>query len=176
MKTLQIKPLRMLAALAVGAVLATGFAATASAAPDGSQKMEHDWARHRQERVKARLAKTAERLGIQASQQSAWQAYTAAVESPAGDFHAGKNTPADAAGIARRRADMAAGHAAKLARIAEATAVLQAVLTPEQRRIFDRMAQHAHRRGHRHHDGHRQSAQTGVQKSPAGLPAAPAYQ
>lgn len=156
MQTIQLKPLRALATLAVGTVLAIGFHLTSSAAtPDsaatmhGDHKMEHDWARHRQEKMKERLAKAAERLGIQPEQQSAWQAYANAVESPLGNDRNAHEAASDAAGIARHRADFAAAYAAKMMNVAETTASLQAVLTPDQQQKFTRMVQHEQHRGHR---------------------------
>lgn len=140
-------------------------ASAADAAPPAplhdTRKMDttgRDWARHRQEWMKKRLEKAAEHLGIQSSQQEAWQAYVNAIESPVGNAgHDGKRVdqPTDAAGIARRRADFAAAHAAKMMNIANATVRLQDVLTPEQRQKFDRMVAHVHRSGPRHaQDGH----------------------
>jgi Spy/CpxP family protein refolding chaperone len=178
MNTIQNKSLRILAAIAVGAVLTGGLVSTASAAPDNGQKMEHDWARHRQEQMKARLAKASERLGIQPAQQNAWQAYADAVERPVGGFHKDPNAPTDAASIARRRADIAADHAAKQVKIAEATSALQTVLTPEQRQKFDQMVKHADRHGHRgwpHHNEHHGDMRQSNGSQPA-APAAPAYQ
>lgn len=153
-----------LATVVAGIVLAFGMQATANAAdaappapPHDAHKMEHDWARHRQEWMKKRLEKAAEHLGIQPSQQEAWQAYVNAIESPIGNGDAGKpaDRPTDAAGIARLRADFAAAHAARMMNIANATARLQDVLTPEQQKKFNRMVAHAHRPGPRHApDGH----------------------
>lgn len=182
MQTMQRKPLRALATLAVGTVLAIGFHTTASAAmPDsaapmhGDHKMEHDWARHRQEKMKERLAKAAERLGIQPEQQSAWQAYANAVESPLGNDRQSHDAT-DAASIARHRADNAAAYAAKMMNIAETTASLQAVLTPEQQPTFNKMVQHEQRRGHRGwhrpHSPQHDNAQQPGSKSGESQPAA----
>ena len=163
-----------LATVAVGIVLTFGMQMTASAAdtvpsappPHDAHKMEHDWASHRQEWMKKRLEKAAERLGIESSQQEAWQAYANAIESPLGNGDAGKpaDRPTDAAGIARLRADFAAAHAARMMNIANATARLQDVLTPEQQKKFNHMVAHAHRPASRHapderdgHEGHRPS-------------------
>lgn len=173
MKTMKCRSLRMLATVAVAAMLATGFASAAST-PDGDQKTGRDWAQHRQEWLKARMAKAAEHLGIQPTQQDAWQAYAKAIERPVGGFHEDPNAPTDAASIAHRRADMAADHAAKMVKIAEATSALQAVLTPEQRQKFDKMVKHAHRGWARHygHDGAMRQSGGGQ----AAASSAPAYQ
>ena len=57
---------------------------------------------------------------------------------------------ADAASIVRFRADMVAARAKKLGQVADATVKLQAALTPEQRKTFDQIVRHSHRR-HNHH-------------------------
>lgn len=168
MKTRQCKPAHMLAAAMVIGALGVNLNATAAPAQD-NQQTEHGPMQHQQEWTKARLA---ERLEIQPAQQDAWQAYVDAVESQAHDARQQSSIPTDAAGIARRRADLAADHAAKLMKIAEATASLEAVLTPEQRQKFDRMAQHAYR--HDHRGGHRPAREDGPQSDTQ--PAAPAYQ
>jgi cell pole-organizing protein PopZ len=143
---------RMLAALAIGATLMSGLALPASAAapsPSAADQGRQEWIRHRQQQLKVRLAKMAERLEIKSSQQAAWQiyasAYEAMMERPAGK----PETNTDAASLARMRADGAAEHARRLAQIADATARLQQVLTPDQRKTLDQMAQHFSRHGHR---------------------------
>lgn len=149
MKAIRLNPLRILPALAVCTALA-GLTASAWAAPDSSLATQPDQTRHRQERIKARLDKAAQRLAIQPAQQGAWQAYVDAVTASTGAFGQASTTSRDAASIARRRADKSAARATQLAKIAEATASLQAVLTPDQRKTFDRMARHAQRHSHRH--------------------------
>ncbi|HWT71811.1 MAG TPA: Spy/CpxP family protein refolding chaperone [Oxalicibacterium sp.] len=141
MKKNHIPVLRAFLAGTASAVLTFALASPASAASDAHSKMAHNWA-ERQAHLQAHLAKEADHLGITAAQQAQWQAYANAVESPTGNVH--KLPPdADAASIVRQRADMAAGHAAKLVRIADAAAALQAVLTQEQRGTFARMVRHA---------------------------------
>lgn len=156
MQTIQRKPFRMLAALAAGTVLTFGVQMTAAAAPldnavtaQDNPEMEHDWARHRQEQMKTHLAKAAEHLRIQPTQQAAWEAYANAIESPLGNAQKSDERPTDAAGIAHHRADIAAAYAAKMMNIAETTASLQAVLTPEQQQKFDRMVRQARHGGDR---------------------------
>lgn len=146
------------AVLMLGTQLSAFAADTEPSAPHDVHKMEHDWARHRQEWMKKRLDKAAERLAIQPSQQEAWQAYVNAVESPVG--HAGKpaeesTDAADATSIARHRADVAAMYAARMMDVADATASLQSVLTPEQQQKFNRMVAHAHHAPFGRHAGHR---------------------
>jgi hypothetical protein len=167
MKKNHIPILRAVLAGTASAVLTFALASPASAASDAHSKMAHNWAEH-QAHLQAHLAKEAERLGITASQQAQWQAYANAVESPIGNMH--RLPPdADAVSITRQRADMAAGHAAKLVRIADATATLQAVLTPEQRGTFARMVRHAGPHGW-HEARDRERPRSG-NSGPAGVPA-----
>jgi hypothetical protein len=141
----------------LSAVLTFVVTTPASAAPDGRPKMEDNWAAH-QAQLHAHLDKEAAHLGIRPAQQAQWQEYAQAVESRFGDHRHQLSPDADAVAIARQRADMAAAHAAKLAKIADATAALQAVLTPEQRSIFARMARRAGPHGdHPHPPGDRPS-------------------
>jgi LTXXQ motif family protein len=140
MKKNHIPVLRAFIAGLTSAVLTFALASPASAASDVHSKMAHNWVGH-QAHLQAHLEKEAARLGITASQQAQWQAYVGAVESPIDNMY--KLPPdADAVSIARQRADMAAGRAAKLVRIADATAALQAVLTPEQGSLLARMVRH----------------------------------
>jgi LTXXQ motif family protein len=156
MKSIHTTPLRILSAVAVSAMLMT--TATAWAVSDTPQQiMEQDWARHRQVRLKISLANIAERLEIRSSQQNAWQAYTRAIEDAVGALpkHPDVHPDADAATITRNQADFAAVRARSAARIADATATFQAVLTPEQRKTFDQIVRHFRRLNHRGmHPGH----------------------
>lgn len=123
------------AGLALSATLA---AVPASAAPGfGMREMTPEMQARMQSRLQTRLDRMAERLEIRASQQEAWQAYVK-VHKEQFDPAALKPLPrdADAATIARHRADMAAKMAQKLAVLAEATAKLQGALTPEQARLL----------------------------------------
>lgn len=141
MKKNHIPILRAFLAGTASAALTFALATPASAASDAHQKMAHNRV-ERQAHLQARLDREAQRLGITAAQQAQWQAYVGAVESPIGNMH--RLPPdADAVTIARQRADIATGHAAKLVRIADATAALQAVLTPEQRGVLAQMMRHA---------------------------------
>jgi cell pole-organizing protein PopZ len=141
-------PLRILKDIAVGTAIVAGLTMSAWAQPAQPQQTEQNWAQHRQEVVKARLAKMAERLQINASQQKAWQTYAKVIEdasnmSPPKKF----DEKADAAATIRSQADSAAAHAAKLSQLADATAKFEKVLTPEQRTAFDQMARDLHHRG-----------------------------
>lgn len=131
------------AGLALSATLA---AVPASAAPGygpGMREMTPEMQERMQSRLQARLDRMAQRLEIKASQQDAWQAY-AKVHKEQFDPAAMKAPPkdADAAALARHRADRAAQMAQKLAVLADATAKLQSALTPEQAKTLADMTRH----------------------------------
>ena len=130
------------AGLALSATLAAVPAVSAAPGP-GAREMTPEMQERMQSRLQARLDKMANRLEIKASQQDAWQAYAkvhkeqfdpAAMKPPAKD--------ADAAAIARHRADTAAKMAQKLTVLADATAKLQSALTPEQAKTLADMTRH----------------------------------
>ncbi|HEY8099261.1 MAG TPA: Spy/CpxP family protein refolding chaperone [Burkholderiaceae bacterium] len=154
MKVFSLKPRRILTVITVSTILMTGFMLSARAEQqDHSQQIQQNWAQHRQNWIKARLVKMAERLEIKSSQQGAWQTFAKAVEEP---LNAPMKKPdannADAAEMARRNADFATAYAKKMVQIADATAKLQEVLTPDQRITLDQMAHEFHH--HRHHEHH----------------------
>jgi hypothetical protein len=109
-----------------------------------------------QARVSARLDRLAARLEIRASQQDAWTAYRTARESLVGTAPQRPARDADAATVLRFRAEMAQRRAQHLRTMADATAKLQEVLDPNQRKVLDEAVRHAGpraRRGaHRRHD------------------------
>jgi len=143
-------PAIVLLSLAAGAGRVLADEASPNAAPMTGPGSAHDWKQHRQDWEKRCLEMDANRLEIKASQQGAWQDYAKArVALSDRDF----TRPApdlDAAAIARLHADRAADGARKLAVLADATAKLQAVLSPEQRQT---LAQMVHR-GFHHHGHH----------------------
>jgi hypothetical protein len=149
-------PFGVLAAASLALALTAGGIAGVSAASPRSAEEAAMHSKHRMEhmqmRMKARIAKMASRLEIKASQQAAWGDYVKAREAKWANLPARPARDADAATIARSRADFAADMARKLAVVSDATAKLQAVLTPEQRKVFDEMAR---RSGHRGHHGGR---------------------
>lgn len=125
--------------------LALAAAAPVSAAPGqgpSMREMTPEMQERMQSRMQARLDKMAERLEIKASQQDAWQAYAKVHK----DMFDARPTPpakdADAATLARHRADMAAKMATKLATLSDATAKLQGALTPEQAKTLADMTRH----------------------------------
>ena len=137
-------------------VLSTALIVTAAPAPDRTDSTAVTasdaaaWHDRMRERTQARLDALAKRLQINASQQDAWNAYASTIESMFDMRPARPAADADAATIARFRAELAANHARKLPRLADATAKLQEVLDPEQRKTLDELA-HRHRYEHRHH-------------------------
>lgn len=89
------------------------------------------------ERIKAGLDKLRDRLEIKPSQQAVWEAYENSVESLAEGKIRRPEEDADAAAIARYRADKAEAFARKFERIADATAKLESALDENQRKILD---------------------------------------
>ena len=163
MKTLNLTLSRALATLAIGLALGSAFTKPVMAA-ESTAPMKQEWVRRHQEMREDRLKKMASHLGIQASQEQAWRSFTGALTGTKPEIKR-PAAGADAATLARFGADMAAARAQKMSKLADATAQLQAVLTPEQRKTFDKMAwralamrmhgrHHGHRHGHRHHWHH----------------------
>jgi len=136
-----------LGALALaGSLTAIGAPAPTDTAPPDAAA----WQSRIHERIQTRLNDLATRLQINAAQQDAWNAYAATVQSL---FDARRSRPAadaDAATIARLRAEAAMSYAQKLAQLADATATLQETLTPEQRKTLDETVRRHHRPGHAH--------------------------
>lgn len=120
-------------------------AAAAATVPDAAAR--HDQMR---ERIHARLNELGQRLQINASQQDAWNAYVSTIESMFTARPARPAADADAATLARFRAELALNHAQKLSQLADATAKLQDVLDPEQRKTLDQAARRVQKHG-RHH-------------------------
>ena len=161
-----------LAAAALAASLSVvTFAASAPAKPAPAEARAPDHAAMRREWIQHRLDNAAARLEIKASQQSAWKDYSAnvlALADMAGTRPMRPAPDADAATIARERAERASDFARKLGTIADATARLQGVLTPEQKAVLTeitRQAGHPHAghpdmmehgglKEHRQHDWH----------------------
>jgi hypothetical protein len=128
------------AMIAAGAGFSSAIAQTA-APPPGHEMLAQHMARHLQEH----LDKLAARLEIKASQEPAWQAFAAAFRDLAGSRpmmgrDGARASDEDAATIARERADRAADHAQKMARLADATAKLEQSLGPDQRQVFNETA------------------------------------
>jgi len=107
---------------------------------DGSAYQEHGFEHH----LKARLNKLSERLEIKASQQAVWEEYAKSVEMLAEHHENKPGADADAATISRDRAERATEFAQKLTKVADATSKLQAVLTDDQKKIFNQISHHSH--------------------------------
>ncbi|HEX9810992.1 MAG TPA: Spy/CpxP family protein refolding chaperone, partial [Burkholderiales bacterium] len=108
---------------------------------------------HMQQHLQERLDRMAVRLQITPAQQDAWAAYAGTVQRLAGTKLARPAPEADAASVARFRAELAAERAQRLAQLADATAALQQALDPEQQQALGKLVRHAGRRFH--HGGHR---------------------
>lgn len=169
---MHFNPTRIARAVCIAALGATLYATTGPAftqpygeggrghGPRAAQMTEAERAQMRermQARMKERLDRLATRLDIKPSQQSAWASYRQTIESlwtqdrpqrPARD--------ADAATLLRFRAEMAQRQAKHLLTVADATASLQQVLEPEQRKVLDDIARSFGRHGRRggHHADH----------------------
>jgi len=112
--------------------------------------------------IKHGLDREAMMLEIKASQEGAWEAYANAVVEMMMAFDHRKPIPADAdaASIMHQHAEQTAALAQTLAKLADATDKLQAVLNDEQRKGLDRIVrQHSqfhgmHHGEHRHEHGH----------------------
>ena len=158
MTTTPGKPFWALPAVVISVALMTIGYSTAWAHPMGSDEQRPACAEQQRGSINDRLDKIGERLEIKASQQAAWEAYARTYKALA-DRHAKKpDQNADAVTFARYRAERVTEFAKKLTLIADATAKLQAVLSEDQRKIFNRVTRHSHHGGHewRHqhtHDG-----------------------
>lgn len=151
---MNIKPSKLiLPTIAIGALLMTTFHSIAMASPGGhcdSKQMSHEQMSPEKmhEHMKDRLDNLAERLEIKASQQAAWEEFAKSIGILTERSVKKPNDDADAASIARYRAEKATEFAKKLTRIADATAKLQKVLTEDQRKILN---QASHRFLHKDH-------------------------
>ncbi len=97
---------------------------------------------HMRERMHAHLDQMAKRLQINTSQQDAWTDYTKSVEGLFGMRPTRPAADADAAAVTRFRAELAQNHAQKLAQLADATAKLQQILDPGQRKTLNEIVRH----------------------------------
>jgi len=158
----------LIVAAACALAVCAGAARAEPAATPATPAMTHErlhavMEQRRAERVTAMLDRLAARLEIKATQESAWQGFSAALRDlmspPEAEPHPAVDR--DAAAMAREHADRAAAHAQKLARVADATAKLEQVLGGDQRLVLDEAARrfaHEHMAhagmGHGGWDGH----------------------
>jgi len=136
--------LGLIATLVTGAILIASFNSIAMADPAGHcgymNMTREQMQQHMQERMTTRMDKLAQRLEIKASQQAVWEGFAKSIETlPARDAKQPADD-ADAATIARYHADRITEMAGKLTKVADATAKLEAALTPDQRKVFDQTA------------------------------------
>jgi hypothetical protein len=131
-------------------VATTGLLALALALPlpTFARDQEHGGTGHPQlspekqaQWVQSRLDKAATMLEIKASQEPAWKTFAAANMDLVSSFADRKpfSRDADAATVTRQHADKAAAIAQTLAKLADATEKLQAVLNEDQRKVLDRI-------------------------------------
>lgn len=140
MTTIKHRTPGMLAAMAL--ILAT------TAIPAANATTTEDASARRQEHAQKLEAHMKARLEIRASQQPAWNDYVKARELMTSGRPARPGPDADAATIARSRAELAAAMAQKLALVSEATAKLQAVLDDNQQKTLNQMTRRGSHRGH----------------------------
>jgi hypothetical protein len=181
MKLPNVNPkLGILATLATGAILIMTFRTIAIATPaehrDPDQIDRVQMKQHMQEHMKIRLDRLSQRLEIKTSQQPVWEEFAKSVEMLADGNAKRPGKDADAATIARFRAERATEFAGKLTRIADATAKLQAALSDDQRKILNQTAQQMlhrdHRFGRMHHDPDHRGMNQGRDPHPASPQAA----
>lgn len=171
-------------AVAATALVARAFPLASSAHDRGDGCDQHHRMDPEQRAKFARqhLEREAAMLEIKASQQAAWDAYVGARLDLMASFDKTKPLApdADAAAMARQRADRAEAMAQGLGKLADATAKLQAALTDDQRKVLDRVERDHWHGGSMHHDDsmswqhhHGPAMAPGMPKS-APKPAAPA--
>jgi hypothetical protein len=149
-----------LAAALLGAGIALAAAIPAAASPGGGfgpgmREMTPEMQERMRDRMQARFDKMAERLEIKASQRDAWQAYVKVHQAQIDGSMKPAPKDADAATIARHRADMANKMAQKLTVLADATAQLQQTLSPEQAKLLADMTRRPMGGRHGKHGGER---------------------
>jgi hypothetical protein len=141
--------------------LVSSYAAEPAATPrdEAQPRATHDaMGQHGAQHVQGHLDKLAERLEIKASQEAAWQKFSAAfrdtmhLQATIGHPQMGEGSragDADATALARQMADRAKERAQKLGELADATATLRQGLNADQRLVFDEAARHfAREHGH----------------------------
>jgi protein CpxP len=145
-----------LAALSLGA---TSFAAETTGAKPERQQMHAKWG----ERAAAHQKQLHDLLKLTPSQESAWGTFVAATKPAMHGERGERGERADwkampAPERMQKRIDMAKQHVAMMETHLAALNTFYAVLTPEQKKVFDANSMHGGRGGHRghgmkHHDG-----------------------
>jgi len=144
---------RLLALTCVGTLVTAAVPALGETNTTGYPAVTEDSATRDarlREHLQAHLERMATRLKINASQQQAWATYAQTVSTAFATRPSRPAADADAAAILRFRASLATTHAQRLTQVADATAKLEQVLSPEQRKTLDEIVRH---QGywHRHH-------------------------
>ena len=105
------------------------------------------WAQERAAHFEKFLVSMANRLEIKSSQQAQWDSFSKALrafkmQQPWGFAvkEPSQTAPTDAASLAKAMADKMTEGAAKMAVLANETAELQKILTPEQQKTFNQIA------------------------------------
>jgi len=149
--------------IAMSLLAASGFAAAADQAPETSVQGKH--AQHRQfdpvARTQHNLDSLASKLNLKEEQKAAWQTYADSTLARAQERsvrmqqwrshkHEGQAN-ADTASRLDRMAQAMRERAERLQQVAQKTRAIEAVLSPEQKTIFDLYwkAQFHHHMGHR---------------------------
>lgn len=168
---------RRLAQVGCALLLALGAGACLAADASSRDPAPDPRAAHAEHHLQSHLDALAARLEIKASQEAAWQNFTKTwrdvmAEHESSMRAAPRPADEDAAALSREQAERAAARAKRLARIAEATAQLQQVLTPDQRLVLNeaarRFVEHAHemRAAHFWHRGEDGGAHCGHKHGP----------
>lgn len=144
----------VLTTIVIGMVLMAAFHSVAMASPGGHCGHEQMSPEKMHEFMKSRLDKLEGRLEIKSSQLASWEGFAKSVELLSERHVKEPSLDADAATVSRYRAERAAEVAKNLATIADATAKLQAVLTDDQKKIFN---QASHRFLQDHHGWNQQN-------------------
>jgi len=147
----------LLAGLGLGAAAQTPPAPEAQPRVEAQQRMEQ-----RQQRMERHMARRAaqlkQKLALTPAQEPAWNAWTESIK-PAGAMRQRPDREEFAKLTTPERIDrMRALRAERMARMdqrADATKTFYAVLTPEQKKVFDQETLRMHKRGmhHRRHHG-----------------------
>lgn len=157
----QLIAVAVLAAVGLAAVAQTAsplpYGAAAAGAPAAHERMGFDPAKM-QVRIAERQARLKQKLQITAVQEGAWTAWTAAMQPPA-DWKRPDRAELQRLTTPERIDRMRALRTERMARMdkrGDATKTFYAVLSPEQKRVFDEATAgrgHRHGRHHGHHNG-----------------------
>ncbi len=133
--------------IVAGLILISTVSSAAIANSDGYSDARKPSAEQIHEHMHHMLDKLAARLEIKASQLPAWEEFSKSLEYLPEQHVTKPGDEADAATIAKYRADQAEDFAKKLAKVADATAKLQTVLSEDQRKILNQVSRRfLHRR------------------------------